>query len=107
MGERYYMACVLSLAVLAAVIFLAWTNGLNRFNPAWMVAASTMVIMVWVIYGAMWLSRLCVNLEKLLRILMGQRPRPRGSLIYGNNAPEWSEFAHDSPEGPGEELEGQ
>ena len=71
MGEQYYMACLLSLATLAAVIFLAWTNGVNRFNPTWIVAASTMVIMVWVIHGAMWLSRLCESIEKLLRTLIG------------------------------------
>ena len=74
MGERYYMACLLSLAALAAVIFLAWTNGVNRFNPTWMVAASTMVIMVWVIHGAMWLSRLCESIERLLHTLIGPQP---------------------------------
>jgi len=74
MGEQFYMALILSLAALAAVIFLAWTNGLSRFNPAWITAASTTVIMVWVFYGAMWFLRLCVSLEKLLRILTGHRP---------------------------------
>lgn len=74
MGEQFYMACILSLAALAAVFLLAWTNGLHRFNPIWIVAASTTVIMVWVIYGAIWFLRLCVSLERLLRILTGQRP---------------------------------
>ena len=82
MGERYYMACLLSLAALAAVIFLAWTNGLNRFNPTWIVAASTIVIMVWVIHGAMWLSCLCESLEKLLRVLIGPQSGNAHTSLY-------------------------
>ena len=90
MGEQFYMACILSLAALAAVIFLAWTNGLHRFNPTWIVAANTTVIMVWVIYGATWFLRLCASLEKLLRILTGQRPEIahhslRATLQHLNN----------------------
>lgn len=74
MGEQFYMACILSLAALGAVIFLAWANGLHRFNPTWVVAANTTVIMVWVLYGATWFLRLCVSLERLLRILTGYKP---------------------------------
>ena len=81
MGEQFYMACILSLAALAAVIFLAWTNGLHRFNPTWIVAANTTVIMVWVFYGATWFLRLCVSLEKLLRILTGYRPEEAHSSL--------------------------
>jgi len=90
MGEQFYMALILSLAALAAVIFLAWTNGLNSFNPTWIVAANTMVIMVWVFYGATWFLRLCVSLERLLRILTGHKSELadyslRGTLQHLNN----------------------
>lgn len=78
MGEQFYMACILSLASMAAVIFLAWTNGLHRFNPTWIVAANTTVIMVWMVYGATWLLRLCVRLEWLLRALAEQQPEITG-----------------------------
>lgn len=74
MDGQFYMACILSLAALGAVIFLAWTNGSNRFDPTWIVAANTMAIVIWVFYGATWFLRLCVSLERLLRILTGHRP---------------------------------
>ena len=83
MGEQFVMALILSLAALAAVIFLAWTNGLHRFNPAWITAASTTVIMVWVFYGAMWFLRLCVSLEHLLRILTGYKPEEAHPALRG------------------------
>lgn len=83
MGEQFYMALILSLAALVAVIFLAWTNGLNRFDPTWIVAGSTTVMMVWVFYGATWFLRLCVSLEQLLRILTGHKPEEAHQSLRG------------------------
>jgi len=73
MGEEFIMMCILSLVWLGVIIVLSWTNGLTRFNPVWVVAGNTGVIMIVVIYAAMWFLRMCTALEHLLSILTGQK----------------------------------
>ena len=74
MNEQLAMCLLLSLAWLGVVLVLAWTSGLHRFSPLWVIAGQTGVIMIVVIYAATWFLRMCVALERLLGILTGQRP---------------------------------
>lgn len=69
MKSEFWTMLVIALGYLFGVIVLGMTNGLHRFNPAWLIAGHTAVMMVVSIYATVWLSHLCVRLGRLLLAL--------------------------------------
>jgi len=87
MISEFWMMLIIAVGYLLGIIILGMNNGLHHFNPMYLVAGHTAVIMVVSVYAAMWFLRMCAALESLLRILTGcdtdeAHPSLKGTLRH-------------------------
>lgn len=83
MKSEFWMMLIIALGYLFAIIVLGMSNGLHRFNPAWLIAGHTAVMMVISIYLAMWFLRIHRTLISLLRLLTGYKPEKAHPSLRG------------------------